>query len=477
MKNKIHFLGQEKGENSLTLSTIAIDNNDTRTVIDPGRGMIVDEIKGSQTYGPDLSSIQDGKKIDRVLSTHGHMDHTSFTPVLCNLGMLSDKARIYGTPQTNSILGITSWDDLNKGADDFDFMDHVNMTERLRELAHPGENNIEGESIFADPNGHMVGSTSYKFRTPSGRVFMFLGDTCLHDQPTVGGAVQPSEYPKEWIPDEMTTDLTYASGGMGEDKTYDQKVEELDDAVITALNQGRVVVCQGFASGKIPNLAHNLSSLGIPCWIDSALAWKLLDVYHNKVWSDKDAILPAPGNGTGINRVMNRNHRYELMKDNEPKIIIATGGMGDFGPILDWYEHGLSNDNFLFVATSWLAPGSNGARLVELGSRYPNFSPDGEVAKLRFQKNRKSPTEWREFPVRAQVRRFGLSSHGTFGDFVNFLVQLIDVRGGRPLERIFLLHGTPGAKRRAKEELTRLKFAKEVIDPTRDLPDQTIELI
>ena len=42
MKNKIHFLGQEKGENSLTLSTIAIDNNDTRTVIDPGRGMIVD---------------------------------------------------------------------------------------------------------------------------------------------------------------------------------------------------------------------------------------------------------------------------------------------------------------------------------------------------------------------------------------------------------------------------------------------------
>lgn len=477
MKNRIHFLGHEKNKNSLTLPAIAIDMNDKRTVVDPGKGMIVNEEIGSTPYAPNTSSIQDGKSIDQVFLSHGHMDHVAYTPALCNQEMLSSEAKIRGTVQTNEILELMAWDDLRKGTTDFNTIDAIELSSRLQEFK-TGENIIDGEPIYAVPNGHMPGSRSFMFRTPSGRIFLFFGDACWHDQATVQRGLWPSEYPKEWIPDEMTTDLTYASGNMGEEKTYEQKKEEFIEAVREELQAGNTVVVQGFASVKLPNAAHDLAAAGIPCFVDSPMAWKILDLYSSKRSSDRDNIILAPGNGVGIYTVGGRNHRRELMEDNESKVVLATGGMGDFGPVLDWYDYGLPRYNFSFFPTSWLAPGSNGGRLIDLVAKYPEWQGNEEnrIARLRFQgKTRNSSVEWRNIPVQAKVKRFGMSSHALFGDLIHYLTQLIDIRSGRPLERIFLVHGTAEAKERAKKELK--IFAKEVIDPEKDLPDHTAELI
>src|SRR3989344_8409936 len=181
MKNQIHFLGRPRGKNSLALSTLAIDMNGKRTIIDPGKGMLPleSEEKIVETYGPEMGSIQDGKEIDRIMITHAHMDHMSHAPVLCKQGVLSPDAKIWATPQTNEILGITSLDDLeNKETDEFDGFSYFRMTNSLSNISSPGENLIDGEPEYMSPNGHMPGSTSIMLRTPSDRVAMIFGDAC-----------------------------------------------------------------------------------------------------------------------------------------------------------------------------------------------------------------------------------------------------------------------------------------------------------
>lgn len=475
MRDKLYFLGPVKG-NNLILSTIAIDKNGRRSIIDPGRGMMVDEKTGlTTTYGPNLSLIQDGKKINRVMVTHGHMDHDSYISVLCNLGLLSEGANVWATPQTNEMINIVTLDDMRKGVSDFNFFDYVDLVYRQRDIPKPGENNIDGETWYMPPNGHMPGSTSFMFRTRSGRVFLFLGDVCWHRQALVQGGFWPSDYPKEWIPDEMTTDLTYASSNGEEDKrSYIEKRDEFLAAVKEHIQKGKTVVVQGFASGKIPNCAHDLAAMGIPCCIDSAMAWKVLNLYHLKRWSDRDVVIPAPGESSGIFKVEGCQHRQELMEDGNPKVILATAGMGDWGRILDWYEYGLPRENFSFFATSWLAPGSNAKVLVDLAARYKEWkgNENNRIARLKFQNKDSKEIEWKNIPVRAHVQRFGLSSHGTFGDFIHFLTQLIDVRKGRLLERIFLTHGTEEGMKKVQKQLK--MFAKEVI-PGHEI--KTVELI
>lgn len=466
MKNQIHFLGRPKGKNSLALSTLAIDKNDKRTCIDCGKGMLppVSDDGATQVFGPDISSILDSNKIDRILSTHPHFDHVGYIHPLCHQGLLSKDARIWGTPQTNAIIDIAANDDLRNGTDEFSYFDYADVGERLSDIPKAGENIIDGEPMYFSPVGHMPGATSIMIRTPSDRVALIFGDACWHDQASVRGGLWPSEWPNEWIPDELwNTDLTYASGGMSEDKTYEEKKQDFYEAISSALGVGKTVIVQGFASGKIPNAAYDLALAGIPCWIDSSMAFKVMETFSAKRWSDRDNIVPAPGNGSGINKIKGLNHRLQLMEDGQPKVILATGGMGDFGPILDWYKWGLPKANVAFFPTSYLAPGSNGARLVDLMDEWigKQVSEENRIARLRFQKKRGDPVERVNIPVRAQVQRFGLSSHGTFGEFIHFLTQLKEIRGGKPLERIFLTHGTEEAMNRVRSELK--IFAKEVI--------------
>ena len=429
-------------------------------MVDSGKGMITpkSDDEAGEAHGPDLTPILNGKKLRRVYLTHNHLDHIGFVPGLNQVGLFSEETSIYGTPQTNALLDVLAWGDVRKGTLDFNLLDYLETIDKLKNLPKPGESRIGDDVIYTDPNGHQAGSTSFSFRTPVGRVAKVMGDGCWHDQAIVQGGSWPSELPKEWLPDEIWgTDLTYASGGMSEERSYYDKKQEFIEAIKGHLNKGKTVVIMGFATSKIPNAANDLIAAGIPCWVDSITAWKSIGIYHQMRWSDRDNVIPEPGEMVGIRKVDGRDHRNQLMEDGEPKVILATGGMGDFGPILDYYDYGLARENFVFIATSWLAPGSNGLKLVELVTKYPEWkgNENNRKVRLRFDKERKV------LSVRADVQRFGLSSHGTFGDFIHYLTQLIDARDGKLLERIFLTHGTIDAMMRARKELE--QFAKEVI--------------
>lgn len=443
MENKIHFLGKPRDKNSLILSTIAVDINGKRDLFDPGKGMYrPTEDSDTQTYGHDTAAVQDGKKFDRVFLTHGHLDHIGNLCALSRAGFFHGNTQIWGSPQTNEIVRITGFDDLRKRDCEFDIFDYIGVISRLRNIPHPGENIIDGDKICADPNGHMGGSTSFTITTPSGNNILICGDTCRHDQAIVLGGLKPTR-----IIDEIwTTDLTYPLNEEA-DMSYDDKRLKLIVAAKEYLSKGKTVVIQGFASVKIPNIAHDLAAAGISVWVDSSMAWKILNIYHKIQWSDKDVPVSEARFENGINKVKGRKHRQELMEDGQPKVILATGGMGDFGPILNWYEYGLPLDNFVFCTTSWLAPGSNGLRLVESAGK--------EMVKLKFKDG------FREIQRRAEVKQFSLSSHGTLGDFIIFLMELVAARDGKKLKRIFLTHGTAEAMKKVEDALK--QFAEEVI--------------
>jgi len=345
-------------------------------------------------------------------------------------------------------------------------LDYCNAIGRFRAIEKPGQFQMGNLVVHAIPNGHTYGSTSFIIETPSGHKALVLGDAAWHNQALVKGATWPSTWPKELLPDEIwSNDMTYASGSSEDEKPYSQKRDELIAYVKEKLAEDKIIILIAASTGKGQSLAMDMAKAEIPCWIDGSIR-SFYQIMRQNRWSDLDEPLPPLGDESGIREVQNHSHRRELMEDGLPKVIITTSMMGNFGPIVEYFEYGLPRQNFVFVPTSWLAPGTNALKLLKLIEKYPSWkgNEDNRKIVLRTRDENKNDTKI-VVPVVAEVKRFGMSSHGTFGDSLYFMKDLIDARGGKVLDRILVSHGTYEAISRGAMAFS--EFAKNVVPAVR----------
>lgn len=414
-------------------------NHEYRIMADSGMEFMAAGEMGGSGAGADLSLLNDGKKVDALLLTHSHIDHLGWTAVVHRGGFLSDAAPIISSPQTAKIMPYALEDGL-KRSPQYTAFDAAEVLERCVIIQQPGEYELlPGLKGFFPQCGHIGGALWIVLPTSSGRKGLIMNDWCSHDQPVTKGALLPSQmWPREWIPDEIWgTDLTYGSATK---RPLKEEVGRLAAQAKVELAQKRKVIIAAFANGRGQNVAYWLAKAGIHVWIDGAIRhiWRVLQ--ENR-WSDRDGELPKLDGKGRIHVVESEEHREELIADPKPRVIITTGGMGDFGPIIRYFEAGLANPEWVFYFTSWLAPGTNGEKLV-VGAK-----------KLKIVTKHE---ENRTIPVRAAVDRFGLSAHGDLDDFVRFVEDIVSCRNGKPLERIVLTHGTQETKAAAAKRVAHL---------------------
>ena len=443
MQERLVIHGAASHANSIGQRCDTIDlmaaNHEYRIMADSGMEFMAAGEMGGSGAGADLSLLNDGRKVDALILTHSHIDHIGWTAVIHREGYLANGAPVISAPQTAEIMPYALEDGL-KRSPQYTAFDAAGVLERRVVIPQPGEYEfLPGLKGFFPQCGHIGGALWIVLPTSSGRKGLIMNDWCLHDQPITKGATLPSEsWPREWIPDEIWgTDLTYGSATK---KPLKEEVGRLIAQTKSELARCRKVIIAAFANGRTQNIGYWLAKAGIDVWIDGAgrHIWRVLQ--ENR-WSDRDGELLKVGGRSKVHLVESEEHREELIADPKPRVIITTGGMGDFGPIIRYFEAGLSNPEWVFYFTSWLAPGTNGEKIMR-GAKKLKVTTKHEESRM--------------IEVRAAVDRFGLSAHGDLDDFVRFVEDMVSCREGKPLERIVLTHGTQETKSTAAKRIVHL---------------------
>ncbi len=431
----------------VTGSCTLVETGNTRFLVDCGMFQGGPEARTKNLHA--LNFDGDVRKIDFVLLTHAHIDHSGLLPRLSVLGF---RGPIYTTPASIDLLGVLLPDSA-----------HIQEKEAEWQLRHrhrggKGERGVQaplytvveaqtvlkqlrptryGETIAPAPDvqvrfhdaGHILGSAWLEV-TVSGsgrpRKLVFSGDLGMFSRPVLRD-------PEKVIPeaDVLLLESTYG------DRLH-RSMPETEDEIVAAL--GRTQACHGnliipsFAVGRTQEILYILADL-VKCgrlsplkvYVDSPMANEAtrITLAHPELLDTETRELiawqQAHPEKMKIEFVADVERSKALNEIREGAVIISASGMCEAGRIKYHLRENLPRSECSILIAGFQAAGTLGRRIVD-GAR---------TVKIFGQ----------PVPVRARIYTVGgLSAHADQGALLDWL------RGfHKPPGKTFLVHGEAGA--------------------------------
>jgi metallo-beta-lactamase family protein len=371
----------------------------------------------------------DPARIDFVLLTHAHIDHSGLLPRLLELGF---RGPVYATAATCDLLSVMLPDAAYVQEREEEPLYTVPQAQASLRLLRPVGYDKTFEPRpglrcrFRDA-GHILGSAIIELWSQSEgatRKVVFSGDIGETGRPIVNDPTLIGEA------DTLLVESTY---GNRRHKSLDRTEEELAGIVNAMLKHGRGnIVIPAFAVGRTQELLYILAGLvrrgwirgRLPVYVDSPLATKATQVTlrHQSIVDreTRDLIAWGRANGRAGLEVRFTESLEESKRLNHVRhgaLIISASGMCDAGRIKYHLLHNLPSEDSVIVFTGFQAAGTLGRRLVD-GARSVRIF--GE-----------------EVPVHARIATLGgLSAHA---DQVGLLNWLRGFR--RPPSQTYVVHG------------------------------------
>ncbi len=237
----IQFLG---GANEVGASSTLITIEGHRILVDTGVRMGVEH----RSNPPDFGDIG---RIDAVVLTHAHSDHTGALPVLAR-GRLNAGTKVYCTSATRAITTVLlndsarrkERDNKGNGPPECTVFDVNNAMRLIAEVPYGTGVSVCGGSLTATwiPAGHVLGAAMIYIEGKEHRVLV-TGDVSTASQLTLPDLVVPP-----WCrPDLMVMESTYGKC-RHEDRT--QQANELAKDVNRTIKKGGKVLIPAFAVGR-----------------------------------------------------------------------------------------------------------------------------------------------------------------------------------------------------------------------------------
>ncbi len=230
---QLSFLG---GASAIGASSALLQVADTSILIDCGV-----RFKTGNAL-PDLNQLT-GKRLDAIVVTHAHSDHTGALPVVHEA---YPEAPIYLTPPTQELVSILQRDALKLMDREgevplYNERQVEGMIEMFRPVHHGDRIQVGDIEIVYLPASHILGASMVYFSTPAGNV-MFTGDYSVDAQRTVPALDRPS------LPvDLLVTETTYGNRMHADRRTSENLLVSRVAQVIEA--GGRVLI-PAFAIGR-----------------------------------------------------------------------------------------------------------------------------------------------------------------------------------------------------------------------------------
>jgi len=411
-------------------------------------------------------------RLDAVVLTHAHLDHTGRLPLLTRAGY---DGPIYATPATIDIADLILKDSAHLQQADLERKNRRRQRQRLAPLAplytqedvdrlQPLSRPLKydhhtpvapGVSVRVVEAGHMLGSVSIEMTVEergTKKVVIFSGDLGPRGAPLHRDPV-PFKHA-----DFVFMESTY---GDRDHKPLGKTAIETREVIKKAVQARGKILVPVFAVGRTQLLLYLLAGAfhrgtlpRFPIFVDSPMAIKATKIYgrHNELFdAEALAMLKSGELHTNLESVKfcpTADESRALNDHPGPCLIMAGAGMCTGGRILHHFRHNLSRPETTVLFVGYQGHGSLGRMIVD-GKKSVN---------ILGQKT----------AVRASVHTFGgLSGHAGQTDLLGWLVSFA---GSRP--HVFLTHG----EERARKPLG--KIIKERFNLRVDYPGhrETIEL-
>jgi metallo-beta-lactamase family protein len=375
----------------------------------------------------------DAAKLDAVILTHAHIDHSGYLPRLCKAGFAGP---IYCTPGTRDLLGLLLPDaghlqeEEARHANKWGYARHQpalplytrdEATRCLDQLEtidfHASCEPARGVVASFTRAGHIIGSACVAI-TIDGVSITFSGD--------VGRPHDPIMSPPEPAPagDYLVIESTYGDRAHAEEDLLAALARTIGETVA----RGGVLVVPAFAVGRAQHLLFLLAKLraerripACPIFLDSPMAIDATELFYRH--TGDHALTRAECS------MMSDVARYSQTADDSkaidrasgPMIVISASGMCTGGRVLHHLQRFLPDERSTILFVGYQAAGTRGRTLIDGASEL----------KLLGQ----------YVPVRARIVQLeGLSAHADYRELVAWL------RSSSIAPRsVFVTHGEPSA--------------------------------
>jgi metallo-beta-lactamase family protein len=383
----------------------------------------------------------DARRIDGVVLSHAHIDHSGRLPLLVKEGF---HGPVYGTSATRDLTAVMLADAAHIQEKDFEFLRRHNQAAAESEPLYTLRDALAVQDLtvgvpyrrvfhlrkhlaveFLDA-GHILGSSSVDLRVTEGgnHRLVFSGDIGRSGLPIVRDPEPPSG-----PIDTLIVEATYADR---RHESFNQAETMLAEAVRRTAARGGKLLVPAFAVGRAQELVYSLHRLfraeqipSIPIYVDSPLAVDITTVFrmHPEVFDRREELI----------EVTNELFDFPLLRyvrdvpDSKaidaatgPAVIMAASGMAESGRILHHLAHGIGDHKNLILFVGFQAENTLGRR-IESGQ---------DVVRILGQ----------EYQRRAEVQTIsGYSAHADRDELRAWVRRL-----GGPIRRAFVVHGEPG---------------------------------
>ncbi len=451
MNIRVKFLG---GAKSVTGSKYLLEIDEYRLLVDCG---LFQGQKELRLRNWDDIPIEE-QKIDAILLTHAHIDHSGYLPLLCKNGY---QGAIHCTVPTVDLLEIMLTDSAKLQEEEADYANKKGYSKHKparplytvsdAELVYPKlhghdyekEINLnENVSFKFIQAGHILGASSIQItiNTDQGpKKLLFSGD------------LGPTNNPLHFSPSspENTDILFVESTYGGRSRTQTNAVDKLREVIEACDERKGCLVIPAFSVGRTQLVLYYLWQLfkemsSRPVYVDSPMAISVTDLYkkyfnYHRLESQNGLgheVFDAPY----VHYVRDQSRSRFLNTIKDRAIIISASGMATGGRILHHLFHRLPKENDTILFTGFLPEGTRGWRILNGEEQIKIF---GEMVH-----------------VKANIDTMEeLSAHAEHQELMSWIQSITE----RP-KMTFLVHGEEAGMNAMKSELEKMNWNVTIPD-------------
>ena len=380
-------------------------------------------------------------ELDAIVIGHAHLDHTGFLPVLCKYGY---KGPIYCTEPTLPMMNLIQLDAIKVVTAQgrvplYAKTDVEQIMKQAITLPYGTVTDISPDIKLVLSNaGHILGSSTCHFHIGNGdHNFVYSGDIKFGKSILFESA--------NWNYPRVETLLIESTYGAKED--IQPSREEVEAAFVNIVNStlkenGKVLIpipAVGRAQEIMLVIDHYMKSgemVEAPVFMEGMIseATSIHEAYPEYLARDlKQRILETDDNPFDSEYFTNIEHadaREEPLREDSPCIIIATSGMLEGGPVLEYFRHIAPNKKNKILFVSYQVNGTLGRRVLDGSKQVSLLGKEGKVEVVT---------------INCDMERLdGFSGHSDYNQLMSFVHRL------RPkLRRVLVNHG----ERRKSENL------------------------
>lgn len=314
------------------------------------------------------------ESIDGVVVTHAHLDHSGLVPLLFKYGY---DGPVYATYPTRDVMILLQMDYLKVCADEAKKAPYSSENIR-KEIVNTIPLNY-GDTTDIAPDirltmhraGHILGSAIAHFHIGDGLFNIAFSGDIKYEKTWLFGAAA-THFPRL---EAMVLESTY--GGKNDTQpSRKQATEEIKDIVKKTLESKGKVLIPVFAIGRSQEvmivLEHLMRHGEIPrytVYLDGMI-WEATAIHtvypeylnidlRKKIFQEGENPLMADI----FERVESYDRRREILDSSEPCIVLATSGMMNGGPVMEYFKAWADGERNTLVFVGYQAEGTIGRKI------------------------------------------------------------------------------------------------------------------